>query len=227
MIGLGDYTDPLSTSERAAFAAMKGGEGTHDTTAEWLDSAAAELAYKFGAVLMPVRHTIIGLVEGHHFWRFTTEVAGERGTTSTQFLCRWLGTQYLGDVALGRINLPHDLGLNLAVFHGKGSPGLTTRKKVGAAFPEAEVVLTGHSHDKIVGCDQGIVLDPTAPDGIAAVKRYYVGTGSFLRGYMPGRVTGSYVEKGMMQPNELGVAIVEVQVEKRGGRWRKDFHVSI
>jgi predicted phosphodiesterase len=227
IVGLGDYTDPLSTSERAAFASMKGGEGAHDTTLELFDGVAAEMAYKIGSVLWPVRHMIVGLVEGHHYMRFATNEVGVKGETNTQFLCTWLGTQYLGDIALGRIELPHQLGLDLAVFHGKGSPGLNARKKVGANFPQAEVVLTGHSHDKIVGCDQGLVLDPTSADGVRAVKRYYVGTGSFMRGYVPGRASGSYIEKAALQPSELGVAVVEVKIEKRGGKWRKDFHVSI
>ena len=227
LVGLGDYTDPMSTSERSALMGMKGGEGLHDTTMELLDNIAAEMAYKIGSVLMPIAKNIIGLVEGHHYMKFMTNEVGVLGETGTQFLCKFLGTQYLGTVALGRIGLPHNLELDLAVFHGKGSPGLATRKKLGAIFPQAEVVLTGHSHDKIVGCDQGIVLDPTSPDGIRAVKRYYVGTGSFLRGYIPGRTHGSYVEQGLMQPSELGVAVVEVGMEKRGSHWRKDFHTSI
>jgi hypothetical protein len=30
-----------------------------------------------------------------------------------------------------------------------------------------------------------------------------------------------------MPPNELGVAMVEIEIEKRGGKWRCDYHASI
>ena len=227
LIGMGDYTDPLSTSERSALSGVKGGEGWHDTTVELFDNICAEMAWKIGTILLPIKHNIIGLVEGHHYMRFMSNEVGVKGETGTQFLCGLLGTSYLGDVALGRIELPHQQHLEVVAYHGKGSPGLGTRKKLGAAFPRAEVVLSGHSHDKIVGCDQGIIYSVDSTDGIEAVKRYYVGTGSFLRGYIPGRTSGTYVEKGLLQPSELGVAVVEVGVEKRHGKWRKDFHVSI
>jgi hypothetical protein len=85
----------------------------------------------------------------------------------------------------------------------------------------------GHDHQKVIGTDQGIILDSDSDDGISYVKRYYVGTGSFLKGYHAGRKRGSYVEKALMLPNELGVAMVEIEVEKRVGKWRLDYHASI
>jgi hypothetical protein len=227
LIGMGDYNDPLSTSERESVIGSKGGKGLHDTTKILLDKLGKDLSDDFAKVMMPVQEDVMGIVEGHHYMEFLTDEYYTRGWTNTEYLCEMMGWPFLGDVGLGRIELPHGLYLDLLAYHGKGNGGLSTRMKAAKFFPGAHIVLMGHDHQKVIGTDQGIVIDADSPDGLASVKRYYVGTGSFLKGYHAGRKRGSYVEKALMPPNELGVAMIEIEIEKRGGKWRVDYHASI
>jgi hypothetical protein len=226
-VGMGDYNDPLSTSERDVIIGSKGGKGLHDTTKMLLDKIAKQVSDEFAQVMMPVQDDVIGLVEGHHYMEFMTDEFYTRCWTNTEYLCETMGWNYLGDVGLGRLELTHGLYLDLLVYHGKGNGGLSTRMKAAKDFPGAHIVLMGHDHQKVIGTDQGIILNGESPDGLASMKRYYVGTGSFLKGYHAGRKRGSYVEKALMPPNELGVAMIEIEVEKRNGKWRVDYHASI
>ena len=52
-------------------------------------------------------------------------------------------------------------------------------------------------------------------------------TGSFQRAYHYGRATGDYVEQLMLPPAQLGVSIIDVQMNKVGNRWKLSWHVSI
>lgn len=227
LIGMGDYNDALSTSEREVLVGAKGGKGIHDTSKIMLDDVAKRISDKFALALMPVREDVIGITEGHHFMEFMTDEFYPRGWSNTEYLCELMGWHYLGDVGLGRLEFSHGLYLDLLAYHGKGSGGLQTRVKAGKFFPGAHIILMGHDHQKVVGTDQGIIIDQDSPDGLASIKRYYVGTGSFLKGYHAGRKRGSYVEKALMPPNELGVSMIEIEIEKRGGKWRLDYHASI
>ncbi len=231
-IGLGDYNDALSTSERNVLVSAKGGQGFHDSTYDELDKMAKSISDVFLKALEPIKHDFLGLVEGHHFMKFTTIDSGFAGKTTTEYLCSKLGCAYFGTTAKIAIEFPPSKEkLRLLVHHGFGSGttlggSINKRQKVGTSFPDVNIILMGHEHRKLVGLDQGIIDDPTSKDGLDTIKRYYIGTGSFLKGYVPGNAQGSYIEKTLMPPAELGVVIIEVGLEKKGKRYRLDFHAS-
>ena len=66
-IGLGDYNDYQSPSERAADVAVKGGYGKHETTLKEFDKLIEAQTLAFAEVMNPWKHHIGGLQEGHPF----------------------------------------------------------------------------------------------------------------------------------------------------------------
>ncbi len=231
-IGMGDYNDTLSSSERQVITAAKGGQGLHDSTYDELDKMAKSISDTFLKAVEPVKKDFLGLAEGHHFMQFQTRKSGYLGRTNTEYLCDKLGCDYYGTTGKIAIEFPpSNKKLRLLIHHGFGSGTtlggrITKRQKVGNSFPDVNVVLLGHDHCKIVGLDQGIIDDPSSRDGLDTIKRYYIGTGSFLKGYMAGNAQGSYIEQTLMPPAELGVVIIEVGLEKKDKRYRLDFHAS-
>jgi hypothetical protein len=234
IIGMGDYNDPLSTSERQSIIGVKGGAGLHDTTLEVLDEINDRLTSTLYRVLEPLTGCFLGLLEGHHYMTFMHSDHAWVGATSTQFLGFKLKTEYFGTLANIKLKFPPSQeSLEIVAHHGWGSARtaggrLTKRERFGRdAFPDANIVMLGHDHTKIAGVASTLRRDSTSPDGVKYVKHYYIGTGSFLKGYVLGSPKGSYVEAGGMAPSDLGVTIVEVTLEKKRGKYRMDYHVSI
>lgn len=234
IIGMGDYNDALSTSERQSIIGVKGGSGLHDTTLEALDELNERITLKLYDVLAPLEGCFLGLLEGHHFMQFMHSDHAWQGATGTQYLAFKLKCEYFGTLANIKLNFPPSgESLEIVAHHGWGSARtsggrLTKRERFGRdAFPDANIVILGHDHTKIAGVASTLRRDATSPDGIKYVKHYYIGTGSFLKGYIVGSPKGSYVEASGMPPSDLGVTIVEVKLEKKAGKHRVDCHVSI
>ena len=232
-VGMGDYNDTLSTSERQVLIAAKGGQGFHDSTYDELDNLSKSISDTFLKAVEPIKHDFLGLVEGHHFMQFQTKESGYLGKTNTEYLCDKLGCDYYGTTAKISLSFPPSKEkLRLLVHHGFGSGNtlggsLVKRQRVGNSFPDVNIILLGHDHRKVVGLDQGIVDDPRSKDGLDTIKRYYIGTGSFLKGYIDGNTKGSYIEEKLMPPAELGVIIIGVGLEKKFNRYRLDYHASV
>lgn len=230
-IGLGDYNDTISPSERASIVSAKGGFGLHDTTLRELDKAAKKLTDRFARAIRNVR--FLGLCEGHHYMTFSG-VADKalRGASTTEYLCDLIDCPYLG--TLGVIDLIFQGGkqLRLVATHGYGgarTAGARVIKRVRMAevvSPSSDTVyLMGHDDEKMVKGSQ--LLDFDDGGKFVSTKVAFVGTGSFQRAYHLGRSTGDYVEQLMLPPAQLGVSMIDVQMEKRGSKWHLSWHVSI
>ena len=135
-----------------------------------------------------------------------------------------------------RVKQPNQRGvharLGFVAHHGFGGGRMLgsrvmNRVRFADNFPLAHLVFMGHDHTKLAIPGQGLVVDDTSEDGVGVVKRYYIGTGSFLKGYASGRKRGSYIEEKGLPPAQLGVSIVSVQLEMDGKQPRLDYHVSI
>lgn len=234
IIGMGDYNDALSTSERQSIIGIKGGAGLHDTTLEALDTMNEQLTLTLYEALSPLAGCFLGLLEGHHYMQFLHPDNAWLGATNTQFLAFKLKTQYFGTLASIKLSFPPSQeSLEIVAHHGWGSARtsggrLTKRERFGRdAFPDANIVLLGHDHSKVAGVNSTLKRDPTSSDGIRYVKHYYIGTGSFLKSYQVGSPKGTYVEAGGMAPSDLGVTMVEIRLEKKKGKYRVDFHASV
>lgn len=225
LVGHGDYLDFASPSERRHL----GTETLHETTSRSLDLFHLQNAKGLLAVLAPIKHTFLGLLSGHHNYRFVTKAAaGEfAGRTSDEWLAVQLGCDYLGTGAsLYRLQFPHLLYLDVLSLHGAGgaqTPGGRVMKRIRFAeiAPTAHLVISGHDNAKLAYPRSGLDFDH------GKIKRYVIGSGSFQRAYLDGDTEAGYAEQRGLVPADLGVTIVTIQVEKRQGEWRVDYHCSV
>jgi len=240
-IGTGDYNEQPSPSERAALVAAKGGYGLHDTTLEKLDEMMEDMTKEFYEVVKPMAHGFLGLLTGHHYHVYSS--GKYRGARTDEHLADMIGCPYLGDMAIVTLKfnllqraklLPmyeHDITFSLMAMHGYGS-GRTIGAQMGKRIRMAEVMegmdlyIMGHDNNKAVIPREVLRLDPGSPDGVNYHKQYFIGAGSFQRGYRMGTPYGGYVEQLALAPAQLGVNIVCLRVEEKHGKYRLDYHVS-
>lgn len=191
-LGMGDYTDGCSTSERIALD----GSAIHDTTratmqklySEWADTLADELAFMKGRC--------IGLLGGNHYMKF------ENGDTTDHILAAQLRTKFLGVCSFIRLSFRFGksqkrASLDIFAHHGKGGGSLpgstfnTIEKMQGTA--DADFYFMGHDHKK--GCipsSPRLKLVSTGKNAELNVRERtpWLGrTGSFLKAYEPGLVS--------------------------------------
>jgi hypothetical protein len=203
-LGMGDYTDGISTSERI----ILNDHSIHDTTKRTLDDVYKGVARTLGNELGFMRGRTIGMLGGNHYFSFPN------GDTTDHILAAHLGAKFLGVCALIRIKL--DLGrhsnlcFDIFAHHGKGGGGLpgsqfnTIEKMLQTA--DADFYLMGHTHAK--GCIPSsprlrLVTCPVAPFVALQERTPWLGrTGSFLKAYEPGRV--SYNVDAGRSPCALG-----------------------
>ena len=190
-LGLGDYTDGVSTSERIVL----NDPGLHDTTKRTLDDVYKGVARTLGNELGFMRGRCLGLIGGNHYFAFPD------GQTTDHRLAHQLGCRFLGGSSLLRVVFnfgnKRDAYLDIFAHHGKGGGSLpgsqfNTIEKM-AQTAEADIYLMGHTHAK--GC---IPSSPRLRLMRSSHKPYihleertpWLGrTGSFLKAYEPDRVS--------------------------------------
>jgi hypothetical protein len=214
IVGTGDYNDSMSTSEREATRRL------HDFTIDRFDEWAAEIALTTHKFFKPLEGSFVGLTEGHHYMLFQSgkeEFRKYHGSTNTKYLCDLLKTTYFGTCGYVTMDFGNEIRWEFIVHHGRGAgqtraARIAKRKRFGEAFPSANAVLVGHDHDLFIEPEQGLGVSAS---GTYPINRYLVGTGSYLRGYMFGRETGTYVEQAMYKPGQLGSAVFEFTIENK------------
>ncbi len=191
-LGIGDYTDGCSTSERIVL----NNAGLHESTTSTMRKTYRGVADTLAKELSFMKGRCIGLLGGNHFFDF-----GD-GDTTDHVLAAQLEAKFLGVCSF--IRLSFDFGnrkkkqsLDIFAHHGKGGGTLagstfnTVEKMQNIA--DADIYLMGHDHKK--GCI------PAAPklkltsgsNGKELTVRHrepWLGrTGSFLKAYEDGEVS--------------------------------------
>lgn len=115
-LGMGDYDDLVSTSERKALNAAD----LHDSTVDTLDEIYMKFTDELADELSFMKGRLIGLLEGNHYAEL------QSGVTTTQYLCQKLGCAYLGVssfIRLGLSNSGHNTRSSVDIWahHGKGA----------------------------------------------------------------------------------------------------------
>jgi hypothetical protein len=233
-LGMGDYLDHFSPSNKKALVAAKG--SLYESAVELLDDAVKQRCQKLvDEVLHKSAGRWIGLVHGDHIWDFND------GYNSDAWIADELGAQYLGTAAIVRISLggaPKAPPLKVLVTHGRGSSVSSTGKtlhleRLLTAF-DVDVVLMGHSHLKY-GFPVDKLKAVTMPDGSAKLvnETKILGiTGSFYNGYQQGQKngaglpTGSYPEHGAMRPIPTGGILIDATPKEEDWGWRWDMMVT-
>lgn len=212
-LGMGDYLDLISASERKVIE----DKSLHDSTSQTLDKMVRKMVKDFSDEISFMKGRLIGLVEGNHFWQYPS------GITSTQNMCDALDTKYLGTSALIRINFTQKRrkctrSLDIIVHHGRGS----SRVSGGGLKPvqtladmcQCDIALMGDDHKKELAFNQKLCL--TQGNGVLNLRSKTIliaRTGSFLKGWVPGE--RSYVVDSQYTPTDLGLIKIEITPKRQ------------
>lgn len=209
-LGMGDYGDMASGSERRVIY----DDRLHESTRETIEDVQRKASTKMANELLFSKGRWIGMLEGNHYGKF------KDGTTTTQILCNMLDTTYLGYTSFIRLVFKDMHGnrttsLDLWAHHGSGGGGRLVGGSVNsvqhmADNAEADIYLSGHDHKKWVAMKNRLVLTDGGSGrlNLRHKKIMMVRTGSFLKGYEPG--AESYVARAGMSPTDLGVVKIEL-----------------
>lgn len=207
-LGLGDYDDLASGSERRMIADSH----FHDTTSQSLDDYADKRTKAFSDELSFMKGNIIGLIEGNHHYKFVS------GDTSTMIMSKALETKYLGGVSVIRICFIYKknkkiCAVDIYAHHTAGSR--VGGRKAGSSLNKLEdmaevwdvdICVAGHDHKMNAGLPVRMYLDPRMK--VKQKDILLVRTGSFQKGWMPGYE--GYVPTFNGKPNFLGAPILKL-----------------
>lgn len=229
-LGMGDYDDLASTSERA----ILNNKSLHDSTLRTLDIHYKEHTDKFYKEIEFMGDRLIGLIEGNHYQEL------QSGMTTTQYLADKMNTKYLGVSSFVRLILKPSKRtstqkVDIWAHHGKGASrlvgGSLNRVEHMLTAANADIYLMGHDHKKTVGYVPTLELKEAGGGlKLSAKKKLLARTGSFLKGYTPNEV--SYVADMALNPADLGVIKIEltprrIYKPKKAEEYRVDIHTSI
>lgn len=233
-LGMGDYIDHFSPSNKRALVAAK--NDLYDSAVELLDDAIKGRCDELvDGVLHKSAGRWVGMVHGDHIWDFSD------GTNCDSYIAGKVGAEYLGTAAIVRISLeeaPDVPPLRVLATHGRGSSVSSTGKtlhleRLLTAF-DVDIVLMGHSHLKY-GFPVDKLKAVTLPDGTPKLvnETKILGiTGSFYNGYQQNQITsvglptGSYPEHAAMRPIPTGGIVIDARPQEEEWGWRWDMFVS-
>lgn len=221
-LGMGDYTDGVSTSERAILNASN----LHSTTKISMGDMYKGVVRTLANELSFMRGRCIGLLGGNHYFDYND------GQNTDHLLAAALKTRHLGVHSFILVRLLLDgrknprgrggtgcqhVSLWIQAHHGLGGGALAGSQynpiqKMGHMFPRAHINLMGHSHGK--GCNGGnVVLVPRDTREfpffeIDEQPSWQGRTGSFLKVYEDGK--SGYNVDACRSPNALGWIEFEV-----------------
>lgn len=202
-IGMGDYLDELSTSERRAFINCD----YHDSTIHNAMAFYRERSTNLAKELSFMKGRLIGLCEGNHY------VQLDSGDTTTNVMCTALETTYLGvksfiELILKDAKGHHAHRVVVCIHHGEsgGRRSSTSVSKLEnmAYTHNADIILQGHDHRKnhVEVTEIGITHAQHGKPNVLQRVKYCARTGGFLKGYVDNYK--SYIADANMPPNSLG-----------------------
>ena len=215
-IGMGDYTDLASPSNRARLKSAN----LYDTASDVIDQKALDLMDEVYEFLRPTRGKWLGLVEGHHFHEL------KDGTTTDMRLCEKLGGAFLGTTGLLHIQFQRPrssqcIGFVLWAHHGTGNGQtgyypLNRLEKIAAAWEQVDIFAMGHTTKSAHEFQNKVYPRWTRRMDLAHRKVILVGTGgyskTYVEGAMQGRIPrGGYAEQRMLSASIIGSPVVHAR----------------
>lgn len=224
MLGMGDYFESPSPSDRAALRAAKQGSGMYEELAKDIMAIYEARTRNIADILAPLSGDIAGLLRGHHWLEFLPSIRADLPADTNRLLALLLKTLYLGS-SVQLIVEVNGLPFKIFATHGYGS-ARTAGARVAKRLRMRDVVLDANWY--IMGHDNEKMVYPTeALVGREYKKQYFSGSGSFQRSYNLDEAEGTYAEDLLLPPTTLGVVICTVKPQKDTvGETRLDFHVS-
>lgn len=208
-VGLGDYIDLGSPSNRTNLIAQLKKGTLYDSVSDALDLAAEEYYGELRSVLEPTKGQWDALVSGHHYWEYPD------GTTTDTRLADYLGCEHIDGAAYVVYKFAARRGVQpvcrLWMAHGN-----TGGKSIGLPLSQLEHVSTGFDADLyLIGHHHKLIatkLDKLAytEEGLQYKEVLLASTGSWMKGYLEGGKK-TYVEAGLMKPAALGAPHITVE----------------
>lgn len=200
-VGMGDYIDSMSTSEREAMIRAS----MHESTACDLENMALAKVSLLAKELDFMRGRLVGLLNGNHFFSLPS------GINSDQKLCEKLGCRYLGVSSFVRLTFDYRSRcetFDLWLHHGAGGArlpgGSINRVDQMREAAEADAYAMGHDHKRsAIPANPKLYLARTnnGPK-LKEKQQWLLRTGSFLKAYENGHV--SYNVDAARGPCSLG-----------------------
>lgn len=219
-LGMGDYVDLAAPSNRGKIRQAN----LYDNTEIALEDAAMQLvADLWGSYLEHTSNHWVGLLAGHHWYPL-----GPRGTTDT-YLANMLGTVFLGDCAIVRLNFDGGY-VDVWAHHGQGTGNPLAKLERVAQSWEADVFCMGHYTQLGHRVLNRIYMESTTK--LRHRDIHLVATGGWSKAYIEGRERqgipqGDYVEKALLVPAALGGAIIRIRPQRRNGQWSRRITVEL
>ena len=228
-LGMGDYLDIASTSERM----ILNNKNLHDSTLTTLDGYYEVETIRFWNEIKFMNGRLIGILGGNHYGEF------QSGITTDQYLAQKMKCKYLGVNAFIKLSLKQkgrntSNTLDIWCHHGKGAStmvgGSLNRVEKMLFAADADIYLMGHDHRK--SCSYVPTMELTGQGNslrLVQKKKLIARTGSFLKGYVDGKK--SYVADAALNPTDLGLLKIELtpRMKMEGKRDISyiDIHTSI
>ncbi|MHA2642847.1 MAG: hypothetical protein V2G41_09390 [bacterium JZ-2024 1] len=223
-LGLGDYLDFARSHYRTELRRVLPDEDSP----EHLDALVADRLDRFCERIGSLAKRCLGLIEGNHSWTWMTtdEKRGiHAAETSTQYICRKLGIQYLGHTAMVTLELTYrgkvvDRYVILA-NHGYGGGGSTASADLGRmermvepAF-DADLYVTAHTHRRLCYFMPEMVPECVGGEAVGFKEKPHllVKAGAFLRGYIPEKTT--YADRKLLRPLDLGWVEISLSYKRK------------
>ena len=208
-VGMGDYLDSLSFNERKCFIAS----ALHDSSFERIEKAFREDTEDFIKQIKFMRGKCIGIIGGNHYYKFAS------GITTDEMVCQALNCKFLGVNAIVVLRLWHDIHhthqIKIVLHHGRGGgrtcgSSINKLQEMLSSYDGVDIVLQGHDHNRNVDYVNrlGITEARNGKPKLYEKKILLARTGSFLRGYEPGKT--SYVVGKALPPADLGGIKIEL-----------------
>jgi hypothetical protein len=226
-VGMGDYVDFMSPSNRMAFTRA----GLYDNAVERVEDSALELTFDvYNRILKPTTGKWLGLLSGHHFFQYNS------GDNSDMRLASMLKTTYLGMCSMIRLYFkgkksPNGVSapsqhIDIWAHHGCGNgakAGYPTYKLESVCnYFDADVFLMGHTTKKAYAPISRIypIFSGTTEPTLRHKAIHLVGTGGWQKGYRDRDNKGTYVERKLLSPVALGAPVIHIRprVGHRGVR---------
>jgi hypothetical protein len=224
LIGIGDYTDSVSPSNRRVLNANFERGDLYDTPRAMIDDAAKRYADEFLGLVEGTEGRWDALLKGHHLHEYlVTNPDGTKSLRTTDHdIADAVGAPYLGEPgqtigsAMIKYRFPatHKGGkrpvLKVYAVHGQGGGGSWSApfgqlEKMMRAFT-AHIYIVAHHHKDGAVAATKLDEDAKAPTLLKATDARLVAAGSWMRSYMPDTVT--YAEDGMLVPLAVGAPII-------------------
>jgi hypothetical protein len=212
-IGMGDYIDFASPSNRARLRSAN----LYDTAQEVVEKAADNLVDEvFAKFLKPTVGRWLGLLEGHHFFEFG-------GRTSDTLLAEKLKTRQLGTSCFIHLK---PCGVTIWAHHGLGGGSLPAAPlnklyHAAAGLEGADIYLMGHTTKMpVVRLSRPRPCWDTTPPTLKHRDIFLINTGGFSRSNVPfsrhGAIPrGDYAEAGMMTPSPLSAPLIHIDTKAK------------